>query len=119
MLKKIEPLTRAETVARRLAELPPRLQKLNTDLAINRSKDYETLFATHEDHRFKIAVFRSGGGGFAATCKVGGRVHRYNGTRPSDAYIRLVKSLAWVTSKLDYEKNVALSRARSANAEAV
>lgn len=91
-------------------EMPERLERLNRELAIDRVKDFEYLYATRRDHRFKIAVFRNGGNGFAATCKVGGYVHRYNGDTPSTAFIKLVKSLEWVIAKLDFERNMSNNR---------
>lgn len=106
-MTKITPLTREEATKRALASLPERLQRLNTELAIERSKDFETLFAVHDEHRFKVSIFRHGSNGFVATCKAAGHVHRYNGTLPSYAFAKLTESLKWVASRLDYEKNMA------------
>lgn len=108
-MTKVNALTHAEARERALASQPERLQRLNRELAIERSKDFDYIFAVRREHRFKVAVFRNGGNGFVATCKIGGRVHRYNGELPSYAFAKLTRSLEWVASRLDYEKNVALA----------
>jgi len=106
-MPKVTALTHAEARERALASLPERLQRLNRELAIERSKDFETLYAVHGEYRFKVSIFRHGSHGFVATCKAAGHVHRYNGELPSYAFAKLTESLKWVASRLDYEKNIA------------
>lgn len=92
------------------AALPERLQRLQRELAIDRTKDSDNdLFAVRGEHRFRISVFRHPTHGFVATTKAAGHVHRYNGKTPVDAFVRLTYSLGWVVSRLDFEKNVALN----------
>lgn len=106
---KVTALTIAEARERALASLPERLQRLNREMAIERSKDFDYLFAVRGEHRIKVCVFRADRNGFVATCEIAGRVHRYTSELPSGAFARLTTSLLWVTSRLDYEKNVARS----------
>ncbi len=107
-MTKVTALTLKEAREKALAELPERLKRLNRELAVERSKDFDYIFAVRGEHRFKVAVFRNGGTGFVATCKIGGQVHRYNGDLPSYAFVKLTRSLEWVASRLDYERNMAM-----------
>jgi hypothetical protein len=112
-------MTKTKTLAvieqarlRALAAMPERLQRLDRELAIERLKDFDTLYATRGEHRFKINIFRHGSAGFVATTKVAGHVMRYHGKTPSDSFAKLTISLRWVTSRLDFEKNVAIAEAK-------
>ena len=101
--------TLREAHAKAVAALPERLQRLQRELAIERTKDFDNdLFAVRGEHRFKISVFRHPTQGFVATTKAAGHVHRYNGSTPVDAFVKLTHSLEWLVSRLDFEKNVAL-----------
>lgn len=113
-MTKITPLTHAEAKERALASLPERLQRLNRELAVERSKDFDYLYAVRGEHRIRVCVFRADQPGFIATCKIAGRVHRYSGDLPSYAFTKLTRSLEWITSRLDFEKNMALYEIRKA-----
>ncbi len=96
-----------------MAALPERLQRLNQELAIDRTKDFDNdLYAVRGEYRFRVSVFRGGHHGFVATTSAGGRVHRYSGATPVDAFIKLTGSLVWLTARMDHEKQVAYNESR-------
>jgi len=84
--------------------LPDRLKRLNRELAIERSKDFDYLYAVRGEHRFKIAVFRNGGNGFAATCKAAGYVRRYEASIPSEAFRKLTLGLDYLVRQMEQQK---------------
>lgn len=111
MTKTMRTLTKANEKA--LSELPERLQRLQRELAIERTKDFDNdLYAVRREYRFRVSVFRHPTEGFVATTKAAGHVHRYNGATPVDAFIKLTRSLDWLVVRLDFEKNQALREAR-------
>lgn len=96
-----------EAKAKAEAALPERLKRLNREMMIERSIDFDNeLYATRNGHRFRISVFRHPVHGFVATTKAAGYVRRYNGATPVDAFFALVNTLHWVVSRLDYERNL-------------
>lgn len=96
-----------ERQARYLASLPPRLKRLNRELAIDQSKHHDYVYAVHGAYKFRVAIFRNEDCSFTATTSAAGRVHRYTADLPSKAFIDLTRSLEWVVSRLEYTKNLA------------
>ncbi|CAN5354553.1 hypothetical protein BH10ACI2_BH10ACI2_00200 [soil metagenome] len=77
---------------KREVELPERLQWLNRELAMERTKDFENSYATRGEYWFKVSIFRNRGGGFKATCRVAGRVQGYYGATPDQTYLMLANA---------------------------
>lgn len=92
------------------APLPERLLRLDRELSTERTKDFENLWAVRGEFRFKIAVFRNGNQGFAATVRLDGKTHRRVALLPSDAYTSIAEQLKFEMFKIESDRQFAMSR---------
>jgi hypothetical protein len=83
-----------------------RLERLDTELTTTKHFDYLYVVrrALDRDMRFKVCVMVDGER-FVATTKVGDRVHRGFGPKPSHAVIKLTETMKWAVAKLAVQQN--------------
>lgn len=66
--------------------LPERLQRLNRELSIEKTKSFDYLNAVHGDFRVRVCVMRDEDNQFFATAQTGERAFRVQGGSPSGAF---------------------------------
>lgn len=92
------------------AELPERLLRLDRELATERTKDFETLYAVRGQIRTEVSIFRNGRNGFTATAKFNGRPIRQFGMMPSEAYFATVRALQSEIVKFEVDRQFEMSK---------
>lgn len=85
-------------------ELPNRLLRLNRELGRERTKSYDTVYATRKGVRFPVCVMRDEDNNFIATTQIGDRVLKSHGPSPSGAFYMLTISMHVYLAQLPTEK---------------
>lgn len=83
----------------------PRLEKLNKEMAVDRSKTRDYLNAVHNEHTIRVNVFTNAGRGFVASAKINGYVHRYTASTPAQAFLDLTHGLKYVIQQMNANTN--------------
>ena len=73
--------------------LHKRLERLNLELAKEKTKEFDFLFGLHEGIRIRTCVMRDEDGWFYATAQVGDRAFRIKSGLPSGAFYFLTIAL--------------------------